>query len=430
MFANGRNRQRRHDQKNARRATRRLGMPEQLEARQLMAGWDGSTEVPTYEQSESSDTVLESRAEAVSGVASGAANQGTGLESGQEQQTGNCQSPLPSGCQQRAADINVLVLRPIYDTNGIARGLGPAYAVAVPSGWKWGGGIYYNPSPSLAMQAVIATHSPDGTIGTEFVASELVFAWIENSPMPIPEGQLYFGQQLARPQDAVTFFQTRILPALRQRHPDYTVVGIRNERGLALAALRERMVYHSIFGSGVHTSFDAMSVYATYTVNGTRVEESLHATLEYQRMQVGFQQAVNWGLQKLERVYAPSGTLQQQLPLLQTVARSAQPTFGWYAPIQQFRMRIKGVARTGQEAWNAYIAFQNELSQRRLAIFDQFSHYIRGTEVKRNPFTGVPIELPSKGHVWVSRDGYYVLSQDVLFDPNLDQRLGGEWRRF
>jgi hypothetical protein len=161
-------------------------------------------------------------------------------------------------------------------------------------------------------------------------------------------------------------------------------------------------------------------------VNGTTVDEVIHAQFQYTTNQVGFLTGTDWGLISLERVFAPSTLLESYLPLLKTVARSSIPNFNWFVALQNHRAALLGIIANAQQEWNSYIQQQNALMNARLQIYDQFDYYIRGTRITANPFTGQQIEVPDNTNVWFGQDGTIQFNSDPSFDPN---RLGGTWVR-
>ena len=93
-------------------------------------------------------------------------------------------------------------------------------------------------------------------------------------------------------------------------------------------------------------------------------------------------------------------------PLLKAIARSARPNYDWYIAVETHRYQVWNIAVEAQRAWDDYIAYQNERIAQYDEIYAGFSHYLRGTDVKQNPFTGEMWELPDLyRHIWFSTDG-------------------------
>jgi hypothetical protein len=302
-----------------------------------------------------------------------------------------------------------------------------AAAVLVPDGWSMQGVIQYGSIPALTLTGAFLVRSPDGTTGVEAIAAEPGRTWTDG-PFPPPEGQLDFrGLLLERPKDGFQYLNTYVFPVLQQQHPDYQVVEIRREPLLIEAMIRRFDVIRPfLIAAGGDVGFDAVSVRARYSVNGIAVEEIIHAQFQYTINQVGILVGTDWGMTAFERVFAPVGQLENQLPVLKTIARSSIPNFNWFVTLQNHRATLLGIIANAQQEWNNYIQQQNALMDSRLRIYDQFDYYIRGTRIAEDPFTGRRAEVPDNSNVWFGQDGSLQINSDPTFDPN---RFGGTWLR-
>jgi hypothetical protein len=58
------------------------------------------------------------------------------------------------------------------------------------------------------------------------------------------------------------------------------------------------------------------------------------------------------------------------------------------------------------------------------------SEAIRGVETYHDPYTDDPVELPAQyGHAWVNSLGEYIVTDDALFDPNVDTGSTQHWEQ-
>jgi hypothetical protein len=128
----------------------------------------------------------------------------------------------------------------------------------------------------------------------------------------------------------------------------------------------------------------------------------------------------------LERVYAPSGQLQQNLPMLKMVGRSAVLNHDWFIAFQNHRAKLQNITINAQQIWDDYIASENAKAKQRSQIYQDFDYYIRGTQVVIDPFTGSTREVVDGGSVWFSRDGRVLVNPDPAFDPN--NNVVGTWQ--
>lgn len=316
--------------------------------------------------------------------------------------------------------------RLVHDTNDFAQM--PAFSMLVPNDWSLQSNIRYNPIPSLTRSGWAYAQSPDGSTGVEIVVSDTMNAWVDNPILPIQAGQLYFGSPLFPPVDGSTYFQQSILPNLRSNYNDYQIVSIQREPNLINALNRRNAIFEQMLNTiGGTAQFDAISVNATFTVNGKRVDEVIHAHFQYTSVPTGPSTIINWGMTGFERIFAPRNEFQAMAPVLKTIARSPQVNPQWFITIENFRADIHNITRQGQQAWNNYNRVQTELSNRRDEIFQDFVYYIRGTDVVTNPHTGTSVELPSDGNIWFGSGGDVLITQDAGLNPNLVSEFSGSW---
>ncbi|MCA9166252.1 MAG: hypothetical protein KDB23_01230 [Planctomycetales bacterium] len=317
----------------------------------------------------------------------------------------------------------VMSRQAIYDTNSFANRI--AARVLVPQGWSLSSNIDYNPIPSLARYADFQTESADRMYGAATATSDALYAWI-NSPLPVPEGELYYGNVLWRVRDGLQHTNEIILPHLRAEHADYQVTSVRRVPEFITAMTRADDVLREYMDfAGITRQYDAIEIRGTYTVGGRSITDVTYATYQYTTLG----NTVNWGLYGLERTWAPTDQFNAVLPTLRMIARSTQLDAGWYISVENFRAQIHGITINAQSQWNSYSTAQQALSESRDAVFEDFVQYIRGTSVEQNPFNGQFETVPSDQTAWFAADGSIVLTEDPSFDPNGLAGFNGVWRR-
>lgn len=417
----------------------RIGTVQSLESRQMMAG---DVANPTIDQAIAGDSNLDGAFDSSDLVAVfTAAKFETGRSATWAEgdwnrdgffNTSDLVTAFSQGCYgQPAPDSNVvssqIVLSPraVFDpTFGMT-----ATTVLVPEGWVFNSGIQYGSIPSLALSGFVYAANPQGTLGFEGFQADPNLSWTIGPFGAPPIGQTDFrGLVFSPPVDGLTYFQQNLLPTLRQQHPDYEVVNIRREPGLIAAQSNAHAVTISILGSiGARIEFDAISVQARYQVNGEWVDESFIAQFSYTTSVVGQFTSTDWGLTSIERAFAPRGELNNALPLLRTIGRSAVVNPSWWIALNSHRAQLHGIVQNSQQEFNNYIESQNALASRRDAIYEEFVQYIRGTDVVRDPFSGQAREVSADGDVWFSSTGQVIVNADPTFNPN--QEIGGTWRK-
>jgi len=163
-------------------------------------------------------------------------------------------------------------------------------------------------------------------------------------------------------------------------------------------------------------------------VVGQVIRDEVRLVMSYTTQGTQQMGSTSWGVIWSERLWAPAERYDPVIPFVKSVAHSAKPNMKWWVSVQAHRYRAWGIAADAQKEWENYIAGQNEQMKRRDEIHNDYSYYIRGTDIKTDPHTGEQLELPdTHKHIWIARDGRRLYTNVTGYNPNTDQQLGGDW---
>jgi len=315
-----------------------------------------------------------------------------------------------------------------------AMGNEEAFRMLIPSDWRVEGGVVWHPELATLAYSAMRISSPSGPERLE-VFPVLPFTWSERGYIGFPQGSLYLGQIVQPPVDIPAFLQQAVLPQYRGD------VSPRITGGEDLPDVANA-IGASIQEPGATKRVVARRTRIEYQEGGRSLEEDVYCVMVYTQTYLT-PGITMWGPERLFGFRAEKGKLDAQTPLLYAMGSSLWISPSWFNKYLQLRdmwiqnqmaaIRSAGelsryLSRTSdeisamrQEAWEQRQASQDRISQ-------QFSEYIRGVETYHDPFQDRPVQLPSGyNDVWVSRNGEYILSTDVNFNPNVATQ--GTWQR-
>jgi len=304
----------------------------------------------------------------------------------------------------------------------------PALRFLHPTGWQVEGGVYWIVDrPASPAVAAIRVRNPAGPEQFEAFPAHM-FYWSTDpmSQMAVPPGSRYFGAEVVQPMDGVQFIQRILIPRFRNL-PGLQVRSAQHTPSAAEPA------YAQMGMQQVETAV----VDVTYRLEDIAVEERIHASLTYHRMQMpgmwGVSEMINWTADYLYAVRAREGQLDGSSDLFGTIWKSVQINPQWLTllnqniqqntaanirQIQNIGALSRHISQVGNEIGDmisgAYWERQASLDR----ISEQWSQAMRGVDAYQDAGGG-QVELPSGyQQAWGNALGEYILSNDPFFDPN------------
>ncbi|MFN8652577.1 MAG: hypothetical protein U0133_11775 [Gemmatimonadales bacterium] len=308
-----------------------------------------------------------------------------------------------------------------------------AFRLLVPRDWRSEGGIVWRPEISSLAWLQMRLSDPGGSAGLEFFPTP-PFTWSMQGYPGFPPGSLYLGAYVVQPMEPEIFVRQIILPQMRAR-----VSALRVIRTEPLPRLAQE-VAATVQEPGAVKQVSAARTRVEYLEGGKQFEEDIYLVLVYARVPLT-PQYIFWGPDRAFGFRAEKGQLDRQAPLLDAMLASLRINRLWFAKVLQVRemwirnqmqaIRNAGelsryIARTSdeisdmqQQAWE-----NRQASEERTAR--AYTEYIRGVETYHDSYAGHDVQLPTGyGQVWASRDGEYILANDLHFNPNEGGR--GTW---
>ncbi len=332
------------------------------------------------------------------------------------------QTPAPSPNAQPQGESLSLAYLPVVDP---LAGNVEAVRFLAPTNWAISGdGIVWNigmrnGGVSLSMQV----NDTQRNRGFGYIPY-LPRHWSEPQQPGFPEGSVYgiLGSVVTRPMTAVDYINSIVIP---ENFPQGTEI-------IGSQTLPE--VARGVAATYGYTSTDAGRTRIRFNNGAGDVEAHVYAWMSYDILG----DTTLWTPVNVYIVYAEDGQLDAEAPLLNTMALSAVVNPKWAEVVLSVeRLRIDGNAQnqrqmeqliaTLRETSNAIFDITSQVYRDRQAandvIFQDYAEAIRGTETFVDPGVG-PVELPGGfQQVWATGTGEYILSNDALFDPNLNSRF-------
>ena len=341
----------------------------------------------------------------------------------------------------------------------------PSHTMLVPDGWQVKGGAFWAPPAYFQVMPSqeIEVTSPQGhslRIEPALTAKDIT-----------PPGQ--YG--MARPKEGMsdqgypiiymplglpewkTWMQDKVIPGTyenarnirvqeAQIMPELTAIMEKQYEPLRRMLMANSAMDASM---GQRTTVDCwvLGFSSTYEIDGQQLEElrlmAVYAmTMDSELMG----RAILWTQDRSFSFRAPVGELQQTMPLFSTLANSLQMTQPWMnMKADLFAKIMKGSRETAlanlratqkrsailSKTYSDVSDIMHEGYRSRSASNDaghaSFVRSIHEVDLYSTPGSGTAVELPSGyNHVYSNGNDEYLLTNDALFDPNVD--LGtGSW---
>jgi hypothetical protein len=303
---------------------------------------------------------------------------------------------------------------------------GEAFTFLKPSGWTVEGGVVWRHDLSNLASSAFQVWNPAGVEAIE-VFPIVPYTWQEGGVTYFPQGTIYLGSMVQPPIfEPAEFIGQMILPTFRG-HLNPRIIDWSETPGVSeevAAAVQE---------AGVSKTVRSGRVRVEYSLNGTPVHEVFYVTLVFSQSPLG--PFILWAPERLYSFRAEPGELDRVCPLLHTVVSSTQVNRRWLNEYLQVvdlwqRGQLQAIRSAGEisryiaQVNDEILAITTEAFERQQSTNDrvsrQYSEMIRGVEHYDDPFKSEEVELPAGyDFVWASETGAYILSNDVLLDPNL-----------
>ncbi len=316
----------------------------------------------------------------------------------------------------------------IMDRNGFEKPL-VASTILIPAGWSHEGGIVWgagNPNcNSSGYNVTFQASSPDGLSGVQIIPQEQ-WQW----------SNMNSGQQQGCP--------TRQITSVRQ-HIEFLIGNAR--QGARILDYRPRPDIEKPYaqfnqvtpmsGSETRSWVEAGEALVGYNYNGVEMRETVAIAILFNQMRM---QGLS-GMPEMQYISgvalpgfamrAPNGKL--DFTLADMIRKSGRPSPEWSTRIAQHnakiaktniegaRKRSQIIAQTGEEIRQMQMDSWRKQNESSDYLQRERTEAIRGVETYNDPYYGGTVELDNTyENAWQLDDGSYVLSNDALFDPNVD----------
>jgi hypothetical protein len=191
----------------------------------------------------------------------------------------------------------------------------------------------------------------------------------------------------------------------------------------------------AMLGLGMQSNMDARFLAASYKfeLDGRQYEELAIFGLLVMITDTEMGRNIFWAVDPSVAFRAPAGQLEASMPLLMAISNSVRPTPQWAKMKADHIATMNNITAKGAadraKIWadtNREInRMINEGYESRIASQDrsheQFIRAIRGVENYSEPGTSTQVQLPNNyNHVYTNSAGEYILTNDPLYNPNLD----------
>ena len=336
-----------------------------------------------------------------------------------------------------------------------------SHTIYVPEGWKVSGAPLW-PHPSLFKTLPsprIAVTSPDGFIAT--IHNTAMFS----DPRPNPsafgarrpaeltsDGQGYMVKY--RPDSTrewKSFFTELVIPQEYRGAKNIEVSKVSEVKEFTeILKKRNEAVFDQVkktnkqarsFGLANMQSFEVKGylIEATFEMNGKPQE--FVGILGFYNMETKNQAMtqVRWGVEPNISYVGPKGKLQSQLPLLSTISGSARPTKSWIREVQNYvraswptRPPANFVENSVANTYSEILDSSHKSFRKRNGMVDAGqSKYVDSVhETSNYSYAGTTYQLPSGyDHVYTDNFDTIIMTNDSLFNPNVDLRDAGSWNK-
>ena len=249
---------------------------------------------------------------------------------------------------------------------------GPAFSLLIPRGWRFEGGIRWDPA-SLHAPAVVEL-SVSGSDGERLrTLPPETFVWMEGgfATSWFRPGGNYMGTEIRRPQGAVEYLEETLIARLREAGGAGGAREIEVVESEALPGLAEELGAEAEAVPWFETSLDGGRVRIAYEEGGQRFEEVVYAIVQRFDVPLSGWPAGNasytiWTADYLHSFRAPAGRLGELEPTFRRMVAGFELNPVW---LIRYR-RLVGM--------NAYYANQ---AGRERALLGQYYAYRTNSEI-------------------------------------------------
>ena len=341
-----------------------------------------------------------------------------------------------------------------------------SHTVLVPKGWEVEGGAFWAPKQYYAMlpSQDIRVTSPEGvSVRIEPKMTAKAFQPPpELAAATPPTGASAKGFPVVPlPADVrgwKSWLQSQVLPAELPKAKGIQVRDAAVVPELTWELKRRHAPYKQMLesrngmGSSRITADSAvLSFECTYQLDGVSYEEVRVVAFTYMHDDGPYTgRATMWNVESSVSYRAPKGQLQDNIALLKTIADSVRMPPQWarmradlFARLMKMsreaalrdlkasRKRSEIIAQSSQDLSDIIHAGYQKREAIRSSSQAKLIHAIQGTEEYKTPGSDTVVHLPhGYDHVYSNGRDEYLLTNDSLFQPNVDSSTNGaEWTR-
>ncbi|MEM9802762.1 MAG: hypothetical protein AAGA20_20720 [Planctomycetota bacterium] len=341
-----------------------------------------------------------------------------------------------------------------------------SHTVLVPKGWDVEGGAFWAPKQYFALMPSqdIRVTSPEGV--SVRVEPKMVAKAFQPPPelaaATPPTGASDKGFPVVPlPADVDAWkrwMESQVLPAelpkargLRVRDAAM-VPELTWELRRRYAPYKQALEQRNGMGTSRITADSAvLSFECTYELDGVDLEEVRVIAFTYMHDDGPYTgRSTMWNVESAVSYRAPKGTLQENIALLKTIADSVRMTPQWarmradlqakhlkvsrevaLRDMEASRKRSEIVSQSGQDLSDIIQAGYQKREAIRSSSQAKLIHAIQGTEEYTTPGSNTVVHLPyGYDHVYSNGRDEYLLTNDALFQPNVDSATNGsDWTR-
>lgn len=336
-----------------------------------------------------------------------------------------------------------------------------SHSVLVPQGWKldgqteWASSKYYRLLPSNN----ISITSPTGVEASVFPT------YSYSDPRPSPTYQFNYG--IRRPgegtsdggypvkyfPDSMEEWKTEVRELIGRKRPQAGEIRIRQVSDLpeltqflesmnrsTIQAVQSQNQQARMMGidSTINMSIRTFVFEMEYEEAGQTFEEILIFGLTETTTTITGMTQILWNVAPQISYRAPQGQLEQNLPLLMTLISSIKPTQEWNNMLFNHIARMNKIDRDAfeermklhRQTWSEISRMQEDGRRSRAAIEDETQRKVINCirETSDYEFDGEAYQLPAGyEHVYTNGHDSIILTNDSLFNPNVDLESNLDW---
>ncbi len=337
----------------------------------------------------------------------------------------------------------------------------PSHALLVPDGWSVEGGAFW-PNPAIFRNPPsrqVKVTSPDGF---GYFVSPVLTA-VDFQPNAQGESHGYHRKrELEIDMGALVLYRPESLQQWREFfdqkvavHAEPSVSQLRVQQVFQIPELKsvvEKLMQptqqhlnqtkatYAQMGIRQWIECDAVGIRTEFRQNGRPVE-SLQVLVVTSVVTAGpYGRSDHWTIALDVSFYGPKGKLEPRLPLLVSLATSVREVPAWTRMKLDHMAKIDGIMRQGfmersrilAETTQEIMQMRHDSYRRRAAASDRMHQRFIDSihEVERYSQAGSQYELPAGyGFVYGDGQGNFILTDDSLFQPNVDLDSTANWSR-